>query len=281
VASVQEGSAVVAIGTDTGGSVRVPAALCGLSGYRASIDRGDWRGGAHLAPSFDTMGCIFRDLEDAPLLAGLFAPEPPDVVLERTFTRFAIVGNAFLHDCEPRIVDCMRATTRDLEALGLGGTWIDVPWWADAFDIFTPIQASEAARIHAGHFDKFEAGIRERLVWGAGIQPADLASLRQRHQDFRSRMDELFAEHELVLLPAAPMRRLDAGVDHSKTRARILRYTTPFSLAGCPVVTIPCATGGVQLAGSINYDEPLLQLAAQLGAHRRLSPLTSDPAIAF
>ena len=98
-ASVQEGSAVIAIGTDTGGSVRAPAALCGLAGYRASIGRGNWRGGAHLAESFDTMGCLFRDLADAPLMAGLFAPgqtgRPQD------FTRFAIVDDGFFHDCEP------------------------------------------------------------------------------------------------------------------------------------------------------------------------------------
>ena len=73
-ASVQESSAVAAIGTDTGGSVRAPAALCGLAGYRATLGRGDWRGGAHLAASFDTFGWLFRDLQDAPFLAVPFAP---------------------------------------------------------------------------------------------------------------------------------------------------------------------------------------------------------------
>ncbi len=67
-ASVQEGSAVAAIGTDTGGSIRVPAALCGLAGYRASInlawDRDLWRGGVHLAQCFDTLGWICRDLRE-------------------------------------------------------------------------------------------------------------------------------------------------------------------------------------------------------------------------
>jgi Asp-tRNA(Asn)/Glu-tRNA(Gln) amidotransferase A subunit family amidase len=68
-ASVMEGSAVAAIGTDTGGSVRAPAALCGLAGYRASLGRGNWRGGAHLSQSFDTLGWLFADVEEAPLLA--------------------------------------------------------------------------------------------------------------------------------------------------------------------------------------------------------------------
>src|SRR3954471_5293870 len=88
-ASVMEGSAVAAIGTDTGGSVRVPAALCGLAGYRASLGRGDWRGGAHLSQSFDTMGWLFRDLEEAPLLAPLFLSSESAYI--PAYSRLAIV----------------------------------------------------------------------------------------------------------------------------------------------------------------------------------------------
>jgi aspartyl-tRNA(Asn)/glutamyl-tRNA(Gln) amidotransferase subunit A len=77
-------------------------------------------------------------------------------------------------------------------------------------------------------------------------------------------MDELLAAHQLILLPASPVARLAAGVDHSKTRARLLRYTTPFSLAGVPVVTIPCAIGGMQLAAARGSDELLLRLASLL-----------------
>jgi aspartyl-tRNA(Asn)/glutamyl-tRNA(Gln) amidotransferase subunit A len=74
----------------------------------------------------------------------------------------------------------------------------------------------------------------------------------------------------LVLLPCAPVARLEAGADHSQTRARLLRYTAPFSLAGVPAIAIPCPRGGVQLAAARNLDEPLLQLAARIGAHRQV-----------
>ncbi len=271
VASVLEGSAAAAIGSDTGGSIRVPAALSGLAGYRATIGRGNWRGGAHLAESFDTMGWLFRDLEDAPLLAAPYAPASAAsrAVSLPAFTQFAAVPDSFLHDCEPEIVLSFHATIRELEALGLAAGTFDPDWWAESRDIFAPIQAWEAARLHAGHFDHFEAAIRERLEWGARITSAEVAVLRNRRAEFNARMDELFAAHQLLLLPCAPVARLLAGADHSQTRQRLLRYTTPFSLAGVPAVTIPCAVGGMQLAATRGWDEPLLQLAARLGAHRK------------
>jgi Asp-tRNA(Asn)/Glu-tRNA(Gln) amidotransferase A subunit family amidase len=264
VASVQEGSAVIGIGTDTGGSIRVPAALCGLAGYRASLGHGDWSGGAHLAESFDTMGCIFRDLADAPLLAELFAPELAATAAEE-FSQFAVIDDGFLHDCEPEIISSHQETIRALQGLGLRGTRIDASWWSEAFEIFAPIQAWEAARIHAGHFDRFESSIRERLTWGAAIGDSEIAALRKRHESFRDRMDTLLATHELILLPAAPVTRLSVGADHSKTRTRLLRYTTPFSLAGVPVVTVPCVAGGMQLAAPRGCDEALLKFAGRLG----------------
>jgi Asp-tRNA(Asn)/Glu-tRNA(Gln) amidotransferase A subunit family amidase len=268
-ASVMEGSAVAAIGTDTGGSIRVPAALCGLAGYRASLGRGDWRGAIHLAQSFDTMGWLLRDLEEAPLLGSFFALR--ERLDRHAFTRFGIVTDEFLYDCEPDVIAGYSETIADLKALGLHPKTLDIAWWAESSDIFAPIQAWEAAGLHAGHFAEFETSIRERLEWGARITPNEIASLRQRHAEFKVRMDELFAERELILLPAAPVARLAAGVDHSNTRRKLLRYTTPFSLAGVPAVTIPCRAGGMQLAAARDEDEALLQLAAVIGARRKIS----------
>ena len=265
-ASVLEGSAVAAIGTDTGGSVRAPAALCGLAGYRATLGRGDWRGGAHLAQSFDTMGWLFRDLEDAPLLGQLFAPAGSPA--GRSFKQFAVIEDSFLHDCEPEVVASLLAAAAELQALGLHAKTFQPDWWANSFEIFAPIQAWEASRIHAGHFDQFQPAIRERLEWGARTQETEIATLRERHAEFNARMDVLFAACELLLMPATPVSCLPAGADHSQTRSRLLRYTTPFSLAGVPVVGIPSTAGGMQLAAARGCDEALLELAAQIGARR-------------
>jgi Asp-tRNA(Asn)/Glu-tRNA(Gln) amidotransferase A subunit family amidase len=277
-ASVMEGSAMAAIGTDTGGSIRVPAALCGLAGYRASLGWGDWRGGAHLAESFDTFGWLFRDLVDAPLLGKVFEPVglieiAIDDAARQTKT-MAVVDEAFLHDCEPAVLEGFRETVVELEQLGLAPTAIDVSWWSDSREIFAPIQASEAAKIHAGHYDAFEASIRDRLQWGASLSDDDIASLRRRLAVFREQMNALLAEHEFLLMPAAPVAKLPAGADHSQTRARLLRYTTPVSLAGMPAVTVPCLGSqrgtGVQLVAARGQDRQLLTLAKRIGEARHL-----------
>ncbi|WP_263357496.1 amidase [Acidicapsa ligni] len=275
-ASVMEGSALASIGTDTGGSVRVPSALCGLAGYRASLGRGDWRGAAHLAQSFDTLGWLFHDLEDGPLLGSIFgSTDASKLTLPKNF---AVISNSFLHDCEAAVVASLKATTRELEELGLTATTVDIDWWSDSLEIFAAIQASEAATIHRGNYAAFMPSIRERLQWGASLGDQDIAALRMRHAAFRDRMDALLAKHELLLMPAAPVTRLVAGADHSQTRTRLLRYTTPASLSGMPTVTVPCfasghdtakvKAGGVQLVAAHEDDARLLTVAAQLGARR-------------
>lgn len=270
-ASVLEGSAVAAIGTDTGGSVRVPAALCGLAGYRASLGRGDWRGGAHLAESFDTFGWLFRDLEDAPLLNVPFASAEKKPT--RSFARFAYVSDAFLYDCEPEVVAGFHDAIRELEELGLEGRAIEADWWEESTEVFAPIQASEAARLHAGNFEQFDPLIRDRLQWGASLSGEQIGILRRRHAEFRSRMDELFATHELVMLPCAPVAKITVEAAKRAAgdaiRKRLLRYTTPFSLACAPCVAVPCSAGGAQVATAREDDEALLELAARMGRRRK------------
>jgi aspartyl-tRNA(Asn)/glutamyl-tRNA(Gln) amidotransferase subunit A len=272
VASVQEGSALAAIGTDTGGSVRVPAALCGLVGYRSSLGRGSWQGGHHLAQSFDTIGWLFRHLEDAPLLAQLFDAERGRESAEAA-TRFAYVDAEYLRDCEPEVKESYDACVEELRGLGLKAAQVAVPWWEEAQEIFAAVQAWEAARIHAengaGDFAVFEAPIEQRLKWGAGIGDDEMAALRQRHREFGARIAALLGEHEMVVLPCAPVACLRAGEDHTSIRARLLRYTAPASLGGLPALAVPFAAGGMQVLAARGDDARLLTLAERMGRARR------------
>jgi aspartyl-tRNA(Asn)/glutamyl-tRNA(Gln) amidotransferase subunit A len=271
-ASVMEGSALAAIGTDTGGSIRVPAALCGLCGYRASIDlaylRGLWSGGVHLAPSFDTLGWIFRDLRDAPLLAkGLFDLDVPALVAQKDVT-IGCVADEFIRDCDVKVLEQFSLWRTRLGRVARIVS-VDSAFWEEAMEIYAPIQASEAAAFHGpqtgGDFSVFERGIAERLAWGTAISAGEIAGLRFRHAAFRERMDGLFEECDFLIAPCAPVSRLLAGADHSDARRKILRYATPFSLAGVPVVALPAPGGaGVQLAAARGGDARLLGFAASL-----------------
>jgi Asp-tRNA(Asn)/Glu-tRNA(Gln) amidotransferase A subunit family amidase len=269
---------VAAIGTDTGGSIRVPSALCGLAGYRASIElaheRKLWGGGIHLAPSFDTLGWIYGDLRDGPLLGEALFGIPRNEASEsvpRKRVRVGVVGETFLDDCETNVLDIFRAWQERLRAAGAELTDIDVNWWNDAMRIFAPIQAHEAAAIHApatgGDFSVFESSIAERLAWGASIAPAKIQVARHRHDVFRAQVDAILDECDYLILPCAPTTCLRVGADLSQARSIILRYTVPLSLAGTPVVTLPSDIGaGIQLVAARGADARLLSYSAQLGA---------------
>jgi aspartyl-tRNA(Asn)/glutamyl-tRNA(Gln) amidotransferase subunit A len=287
-ASVQEGSAVAAIGTDTGGSIRVPAAVCGLAGYRASTElathsaeaglaasginrqRDLWRGAVHLAPSFDTLGWLFLDPRDAALLgAALFELDIPATA--KTNVRIGVVAREFLHDCEPQVFNGFMQWQERLSEVGATIVPIESSYWEGALEIYAPIQASEAAAIHkpatGGDFSRFEPTIAERLTWGASLTTTEVQQFRQRHAAFREQTDTLLRAHDFLILPCAPIAQLAAGADHTNTRKAILRYTTPFSLAGVPVVTVPAQGGaGVQLAAARGADARLLSYATHLGA---------------
>jgi Asp-tRNA(Asn)/Glu-tRNA(Gln) amidotransferase A subunit family amidase len=263
-ASVQEGSAIAAIGTDTGGSIRCPAALCGLAGYRSSVGLGHWRGAAHLAVSFDTLGWLFRDLRDAPLLANALLDVPLVTHPAERNTRIGCVDSAFLFDAEPHVLRQFEAFKETLRSLEISVESFDSSTWTDSFEIFAPIQASEAAEVHAGYFDHFEPAIAERLAWGASIAADELRQFRIREEDFCKSFDRLFESCDFLVLPCAPVSSLAAGANHSASRKKILRYTSPASLAKTPVVAIPLDGAGVQLVGRHGGDAALVAFAAYL-----------------
>ena len=273
-ASVQEGSALAAIGTDTGGSVRVPSTLCGVVGYRSShgVSRGEerWAGAWHLAPTFDTIGLLFRDLRDAPTLANVILDIP--IVPPSTAVRIGYAASDFAHDCEPDVLNAYEAWKQVLARHGATLSPLDTAFWSDSAEIYSSIQASEAAVIHRGYYQNFEPAIAERLAWGASFTPTQLEILRERLNKFRIQMSALFRQFDFLILPSTPVSKLYAGEDHTASRKALLRYTTPASLSGLPVVTLPgeaisASLGtGVQLIAAPMQDAALLAFASALSS---------------
>jgi aspartyl-tRNA(Asn)/glutamyl-tRNA(Gln) amidotransferase subunit A len=268
-ASVQEGSALAAIGTDTGGSIRTPAALCGLAGYRSSITLNTpndalWRGGAHLAATFDTLGWLYRDLADGPLLASVLFDLPEALAPAIASIKIGVPNAAFLHDCDADVLRTLNHWQTALSQQHASIQTFDTALWNDNLATFAPIQASEAAALHRGNFQHFEPAIAERLAWGASFSTDDLTTLRHKLANICAQIAELFQRFDYLLMPCAPMSALIAGADHSATRARILRYTAPASLCGLPTVVLPGEQGGLQLIGPLGSDSELLALSASL-----------------
>ena len=268
-ASVQEGSAIAAIGTDTGGSIRVPAALCGLVGFRASQSfpttswPGMWQGGHHLAPSFDTLGLLFRDTRDAKaLIGGIFGI----TAIEPRGLNVGCVAEDWMGDCDASVMATYREWKEFLVEAGASIVEFD-PEWSDSIEIFAGIQAHEAAALHHGHFTEFEAPIAQRLAWGESLTEAEVASLRERRATFCARMAALLQRFDFLTMPCSPVSRLRVGADQSAVRSAILRYTTPASLAGLPVLALPGREfgTGVQVIGRSGGEGELLGLLGAIG----------------
>ncbi len=282
-ASVQEGSALFAVGTDTGGSIRVPAALCGLAGFRASHGiatqggawPGMWDGCGSLAPSFDTAGILLRNPQDLPGIAGaLFGLAPR----ARTGPmRIGIVSDTWLSGYDNRVVAATHAWRHELDGQGHTLTTIDADLWgAVPVDVFATLQAYEASALYRdlppGSEDQFGPLIAQRMRWGWSLSTAEVQDAQERLAIFRENISALFRRVDLLMLPCAPVAELVAGSDLSRVRPAILRYTAPFSLAGVPVVALPGELlntdmyrgTGVQIAAPQGEDAALLSFAAEL-----------------
>jgi Asp-tRNA(Asn)/Glu-tRNA(Gln) amidotransferase A subunit family amidase len=277
-ASVHCGAACIALGTDTGGSLRVPAALCGVVSVRQSLGFGELDGAFPLAPTFDTVGWMQRHLSDVSWVAHLAHPEIQKVTLPGPPRVASLVGG-WMAGVDPEIVAGQRRLEEALKDSGAVVDLVEAAGWGEALEIFTPIQAADAAAVHAKylstHSAEYDAAIRARLEMGAGLDPGHLTHMRARRAEFCAKhVAGLFMPWDFLLAPVAPVTRLATGEDHQATRQRILRLTTPASLAGLPVLTVPLIPGeptglGYQVIGRRGADADLWAFAEWMGGRLR------------
>ena len=276
-ASVQAGSSLIGIGTDTGGSIRVPAALCGLVGFRQSPSARMNRGLFPLARTFDTCGWVQQNLSDlACVYSALHPGRMPSRPLARA--RIAFLDGAWLSPCDEAIRVALDQLALQFRQWGATVAWHQARDFEKAPEIFAAVQAFEAAWIHRRFLTKsasiYDPAIRSRLEGGLALSESEYRRKRREMAAHRRRILALWQRFDFLLAPACPFEKLLAGEDHAARRRSLLQLTTPFSLAGLPALTFPWGPAetkfGWQILAPRGSDRRLIALASDL--HRFLHP---------
>lgn len=265
-----------ALGSDTGGSVRVPASYCGVIGMRVTHGAVPLDGAIPFAPSFDTVGWFARD---AALFERVGRVLLADSVPARNPKRLLVAADAFEHADAAAASALSAAVTRVSALLGsaepvrLSDKGLDA--WMNDFRI---IQAFEIWAAHrdwvSGLHPDFGAGIGERFAWASTVTAADTAAATARRTQIGRRMDELLAGDAVLVVPTtcgvAPLRGT-ATKDLEIWRNRCLGLLCIAGHAGLPQISLPLATMdgcpvGLSLLAARGNDTLLLELARRLCA---------------
>ncbi len=275
-AAVAGGLVDFALGTDTGGSVRVPASFCGIFGLRPTHGRVSLGGVFPLAASFDTAGWFARDpdlmRQVGHILLADAVPEPEgptrllkptDVWAEAEPKTGEVLSQALSH-LESRYGQAVPMTLAEGSSLN---AW---------FDCFRIAQGAEIWRT-LGPWIKAVSpeigpGIRERLEWCSSIDAESLDAANAERKCIAARLREVTADGSVLVMPAAPGPALEAGrsaVASNEIRARIIRLSGIAPLAGTPQLSLPVARVdgfpvALSLMGAPGTDETLLGMAAAL-----------------
>lgn len=291
-ASVLAGMAYASVGTDTGGSIRIPAAACGLVGLKASSGEIPADGVVPLSTTLDHVGPLCRCVEDAALLYDVMRGATPAALEPASVrgSRFGVPGDYFLTLLDHQVAsafDRVRAALADAAAMV---ETVTIPHAGDIAAVYAHLSLPEAAAYHAKTLerrgDDYTAGVRLRLEMGRYILAEDyVRAMRGRHVLTRE-VDAVLQGRDALLLPtiAVPAIRLGAvtvkvGTSEEPVRNITLRLTQLFNITGHPAITLPCGTTteglpiGVQLVGRRGDTAALLATAAAVERH--LGPGTS------
>lgn len=293
-AAVGAGLCAAALGTDTGGSVRIPAALNGVAGLRPTTGRVSNRGVFPITWTFDTVGPLARGVEDAALVLSVLAghdPEDPGSIdwpvddLLGTVDdgldglRIGVPRTFFFDGADADVADRARDAAEALARGGAAVEEVELPGAERADETTTRMIWAEAYAIHRMRLDEqpelFGEDVRRRLMLGAEVAGADYAEYRQRARQWRRSLELAFRDLDLVLTPAAETTapRADDAEMIATTR-RLTRLTYAWTLSGLPALSVPCGFDGaglpigLQLAAAPFREATLVRAGA---AYQRLT----------
>ncbi len=291
--AVAAGLVPAALGSDTGGSIRIPASLCGITGLKPTYGRASRAGVLPLARSMDHVGPMARTAADCALLLGPMAgydpADPTTSVLPVPDYRLALTGDIkglrvgllrrfFLEAGVPEVRQAVERAVKTLESLGAVVDEVELPSVNDVAVASFAIVGAEALAYHAQWLRTraadYQPDVAQRLRMGAFVSGLQYVRGQQARALVRAEVDEALARRDVLLAPATPLaapllgeNETTLGDGPSDVRSALIRLTRPFNFSGHPACAVPCgftAAGlpiGMQLVGR-PFDEATVLRAA-------------------
>ena len=280
--SVAIGSCVAAIGSDTGGSVRIPAALCGLVGFKPTMRRVPTVGALPLAPSLDSIGPIARTVHDCLLMDSLIANQPLIThAVELDGLRLAIPEDIVLDDLDDAVAKAFTATLSKLSAAGVHITEIPLPMLAEAKDLYliSPYEAySWHKELLKARGSEYDPRVVKRILLGSEATEADRERLKQARAQWQARLEQAISGYDAIVMPTVPIvaPKIDA-LNASETsffeaNRLLLRNPSVINLLDGCAISLPIHRQGdlpigLMLACTAMLDERLLSIATAIESH--------------
>ncbi len=258
-ASVAARANFAALGSDTGGSVRLPSAFCGLAGIRPTHGRVSVENILPLCPSLDTVGPLTRTVEDAALMLEVIAPGfSADLMQPMGSLRIGRPRQLFYEGCDPEIAAAMEASLEVFRRLGAKVVDIELPDFSQLSALAAVLHAAEANPYHDEWFrtrpQDYSPQVRERLEKGRPVLARDyLMAMQARAPAIAAFCAAVFSKVDLVHGPVVSFQTptiaetdISSGEAAAEMLGRFVRLTRPISYLGLPVV---CANAGFTKAG--------------------------------
>jgi aspartyl-tRNA(Asn)/glutamyl-tRNA(Gln) amidotransferase subunit A len=258
--AVSTGMSIAAIGTDTGGSIRIPAALCGVVGLKPTHGRVSLRGVFPLSWNLDHAGPITRKVEDAAvMLQTMGGYDENDPVSVKTLPgdysshlmdgmrdrKVALAVGSFIEEADPEILEAVRKAALILEEQGVKIVEVNMDFLKEAAVANAIMTQADGAAVHRDrlkeHPDWFGADVRQRLETGAKFTSTEYILARRTQVEARRKLEILFDQNDILLLPTTPITAPPLEGENAVERARVLtKFTAPFNLTGLPALSVPC-----------------------------------------
>ncbi len=301
--AVASGECFAALGTDTGGSIRIPASLCGVVGLKPTYGRVSRRGVVPLSWALDHVGPLTRSAEDAAIVLGAVAGHDPrdesssrepvpdyrrDLKRDRRGLRVGLPREYFFQNLDSEVLAAVRKAVEVLGELGAEVREVSLPHIAEAPAAVNAIMLAEALAYHqrwlAERPDDYGDDVRGRLELGLGVLAVHyVQAQRFRELIVREWREQVFDRVDLLVTPATPIPAACIEESEIQTTLTLVRFTNPINLLGAPAISVPCGFTqaglpvGLQLIGRWFEEGTVLRAAYAYEQatdwHQRAPPL--------